>query len=89
MVPRALAAETFSAHVVGVMDGDTLQVSRRERALHPEKENATSWPVFWPEEMSCMEVPAKLNELHLRNTADSWADDAESRNGRRLPHNSG
>ena len=36
-----------------------------------------------------MAVPAKLDELHLRNTAESRADDAESRNGRRLPHNSG
>ncbi len=33
-------------------------------------------------------VPAKLDELHLRNTTELWADDAESRNGRRLPHNS-
>ncbi len=36
-----------------------------------------------------MAVPAKLDELHLRNKAESWADDEESRNGRRLPHNSG
>ncbi len=36
-----------------------------------------------------MAVPAKLDELHLRNMAETRADDAESRNGRRLPHNSG
>ena len=35
-----------------------------------------------------MAVPAKIGELHLRNTAASRADDAESRYGRRLPHNS-
>ncbi len=28
--PYALAAETFPAHVVGVVDGDTLRVIRRE-----------------------------------------------------------
>ncbi len=42
-----------------------------------------------PEEVSHMAVFANLDEPHLRNTAESWADDAESRNGRRLPHNSG
>ena len=31
----------------------------------------------------------KLDEFHLRKMAESRADDAESRNGRRLPHNSG
>ena len=36
-----------------------------------------------------MTVPAKLDELHSRNTPESRADGAESRNGRRLPHNSG
>ena len=28
--PHALAAETFSTRVVGVVDGDTLRVSRKE-----------------------------------------------------------
>ncbi len=59
------------------------------RTLRPGKENAASWPVFWTEGVSYMVVPAKLDELHLRNTTELWADDAESRNGRRLPHNSG
>jgi len=63
--------------------------SRKEGVLRPEKENAASWPVFWPEEVSYMAVPAKLDELHLRNMTELWADGAESKNGRRLPHNSG
>jgi hypothetical protein len=32
---------------------------------------------------------ARLDEIFKRKTAERWADDAESRNGRRLPHNSG
>ena len=31
---------------------------------------------------------AKLDELHLRNSAESRADNAESRNGKRLQHHS-
>ena len=58
-------------------------------SLRPEMENAASWPVFWPEGVSHMAVPAKLDELHSRKTAESWADGAEFRNRRRLPHNSG
>ncbi len=58
-------------------------------SLRPEKENTASWPVFFPEEVSHMAVPAILVELHLRNTTESLADDAESRYERRLPHNSG
>ena len=60
-----------------------------EGSLRPEKVNTASWPVFWPEEMPHMAVPAKLDELHLRNMTELSADDAKSRNGRRLPHNSG
>ncbi len=60
-----------------------------KESLRPEKGNAASWPVFWPEEVSYMAVPAKLDELHSRKTAESWADGAESGNWRRLPHNSG
>ncbi len=30
LASHALAAETFTAHVVGVLDGDTLRVIRRE-----------------------------------------------------------
>ncbi len=45
--------------------------------------------MFLPEEVSHMAVPAILDVLHLRNTAEFWADSAESRNGRRMPHNSG
>ncbi len=36
-----------------------------------------------------MAVPAKLGELHLRNMTELRADSAESKNGRRLPHNFG
>ncbi len=36
-----------------------------------------------------MAVPAKLGELNLRNMTELWADSAESKNGRRLPHNFG
>ena len=39
----------------------------RKGSLRPEKENAASWPVFWPEEVPHMAVPAKLDELHLKN----------------------
>jgi hypothetical protein len=63
-------------------------LSQEERgSLSPEKENTASWPVFWLEEVSHMAGSAKLDELHLRKTAKSWADNAEYRNGRRLPHN--
>ncbi len=31
---------------------------------------------------------AKLDELHSRKTVKSWADGAEFRNRRQLPHNS-
>jgi hypothetical protein len=41
-------------------------------ALRPEKENTASWPVFWPEEVSHMAVPAKLDELHLKNRPNRW-----------------
>ncbi len=65
-------------------------LSQEEKgSLRPEKENAASWPVFLPEEVSHMAVPAILDELHLRNTAELWVNSAESRNGRRMPHNSG
>ncbi len=65
-------------------------LSQEQRgSLSPEKENTASWPVFWLEEVSHMAVPAKLDELHLRNMAESWADSAESGYGRRLLHNSG
>ena len=36
-----------------------------------------------------MTVSAKLDELHSRQTAESWADGAESGQEPRLPHNSG
>jgi hypothetical protein len=36
-----------------------------------------------------MAVPAKLGELNLRNMTELWADSAESKNGRRLPHSFG
>ncbi len=55
----------------------------------PEKENTASWPVLWLEEVSHMAGSAKIDELHSRKMAESWANDAESRNRRRLPHNSG
>jgi hypothetical protein len=58
-------------------------------SLYPEMGKAAFPLGFQKEEVSHMAVPAKLDELHLRNKAESWADDAESRNGRRLPHNSG
>ena len=58
-----------------------------KESLRPEKENAISWFVFWPEELFLMAVSANYDEPHLRNTAESWADNAEFRNGRRLPHN--
>ena len=58
---HGLAAETFSARVVGVVDGDTLRVSRKEGGtlkvrLHgidcPEKARSTgkrpdNWRVGW------------------------------------------
>ena len=52
-------------------------------------ENAASWTVFWPEKVSHMAVPAKLDKFNSRKTAEPWADDAESTNGRRLQHDSG
>jgi hypothetical protein len=52
-------------------------------------ENTPSWPVFLPKEVSHMAAPAIFDELHLRNTAESWADETGSGNGQRLPHNSG
>ncbi len=58
-------------------------------SLRPEMGNAAFPLGFRKEEMPHMAVPTKLDELHLRNTTESWADDVESRNGRRLPHNSG
>jgi hypothetical protein len=67
----------------------TALILEEKGSLRPEKEKTTSWPVFWPEEASHMAVPAKLDELHLRNAAELWADDAESKNGRRVLHNSG
>ena len=60
---------------------------RHRQALRPEK-NAVSWPMVWPEEVSQMAVSANLDELHLRNTAESWADSAKFRN-RLLQHNPG
>jgi hypothetical protein len=59
----------------------------KKGSLRPEKENTASWPVLCLEEVSHMAGSAKLDELHLRKTAKSWADNAEYRNGRRLPHN--
>jgi len=41
-----------------------------------------------PEEVPHMAVSANLDKPNSRNTAESWADGAESRNERRLPHNS-
>ncbi len=58
-------------------------------SLRPEKENAAFPLGFRKEEVPHVAVPAKLDELHLRNMAESWADSAESGYGRRLPHNSG
>jgi len=58
-------------------------------ALRPEMEKVAFPLGFRKEEVPHMAVPAKLDELHLRNMAESWADDAESRNEWRLPHNSG
>ena len=70
--------------------GQQTALSQEEKgSLRPEKENAASWPVFLPEDVSHMAVPPILDELHLRNTAELWADSAESRNERRMPHNSG
>ena len=40
-------------------------------------------------EGSHMAFFAKLDGLHSRKTAESWADDAEFGYRRRLPHNSG
>ena len=58
-------------------------------SLRPEMEKAAFSLGFRKEEVSHMAVSANLDEPHLRNTAESWADSAEFRNGRRLPHNSG
>ncbi len=66
----------------------TALILEEKGSLRPEKEKTTSWPVFWPEEVPHMAVPAKLDELHLRNAAESWAEGAEFSNRRRLPHNS-
>jgi hypothetical protein len=72
------------------MQGSKRVLSLEEKgSLRLEKENTVSWPVFLPEEVPHMAVPAKLDELQLRNTIESQADGAEFRNGRRLPHNSG
>ena len=60
----------------------TALILEEKGSLRPEKENAASCPVFWPEEMSQIVASAKLDEPHSRNTAESWADGAESRNGR-------
>ena len=57
-------------------------------SLRPEMGKAAFPLGFRKEEVPHMAVLAKLDELHLRNTVKSWADGAESRNGRRLPHNS-
>ena len=54
----------------------TALILEEKGSLRPEKEKTTSWPVFWPEEVPHMAVPAKLDELHLRNAAELWADDA-------------
>jgi hypothetical protein len=58
-------------------------------SLRPEKGKAAFPLEFRKEEVPHMAVPAKLGELHLRNMTELWADSAESKNGRRLPHNSG
>ena len=50
-------------------------------SLRSEMENIASWPVFWLEEVYHMAVLAKLDELYSRNTDESWAYRAESRNG--------
>jgi hypothetical protein len=44
--------------------------------MWPEMGKAAFPLGFQKEEAPHMEVPAKLDELHLRNTAESWADDA-------------
>ena len=58
-------------------------------SMRPELGNAASWPVFWPEGVSHMAVSVKLDEQQFRKAVESWADSAEYRNWRRLPHNSG
>ena len=85
--PLAITTELCSAMADA---GLQAVLSQEEKgSLRPEMGKTASWHVFLPEEVSHMAVPAKLDELHLRNTTELWADDAESRNGRRLPHNSG
>ena len=58
-------------------------------ALCPEMGKAAFPLGLRKEEVPHMAVPAIFNELHLRDTAESWADNTESGNGQRLPHNSG
>ncbi len=58
-------------------------------SLRPEMGKAAFPLGFRKEEVPHMVVPAKLDELHLRNMAEAWADSAESGYGRRLLHNSG
>ena len=58
-----------------------------KESLRPEKKNPVSRHVFCPEELSHMAVSANLNESYKRNTAESWTDDAGSRNGRWFPYN--
>jgi hypothetical protein len=58
-------------------------------SLRPEMGKAAFPLGFRKEEVPHMMIPTKLDELHLRNMAELWADGAESRNGRRLLHNSG
>ncbi len=57
-------------------------------SLRPEMGKAAFPLGFRTEDMPHMAVPAKLDELHLRNTTELWANNAESRKVRRLPHNS-
>ena len=73
-----------------VDEGPQAVLSQVEKGLLRPEMGKAAFPLgFRKEEMSHVAVPAKLDELHLRNMPELRADGAESGNRRCLPHNFG